>query len=163
MKWPWNGLLGRRNIVPGTSRQPADRSFFSALSRDEIARLDQQRSLIAAELNRRYGIVSLAGSDRDLAPLQRLLDDHVFTGSQTYELQCLGVAFGDVLASQLPLHWVIITDEYGSDPTLRLGDTSININALTMISKRVEKGEPVDLSKLLEQTRAAVSRAEKHL
>ena len=163
MKWPWNGLLERRNIVPGTSRQPADRSLFSALSRDDVARLDQQRSLIAAELNRRYGIASLAGSDRDLAPLQRLLDDRVFTGSQTYELQCLGVAFGDVLASQLPLHWVIITDEYGSDPTLRLGDTSININALTMISKRVEKGEPVDLSELLEQTRAAVSRAEKHL
>lgn len=126
-----------------------------------MARLDQQRSRVAVELNQRYRIPSLAGDDRDLEPLQKLLDDAIFQSSQTYELQCMGVAFGDVLRSQLPLHWVIITDEYGSDPTLRLGETSININALTMISKRIERGERVDLYKLLQQTRAAISQAEK--
>lgn len=93
--------------------------------------------------------------------IQRLLDDKAFKKSQTYELQCLGVVFGDVLASELPLRWMMITDEYGTDPTLRFKNTSININALTMISKRVERDEPVDVSQLLQQNREALAEAEK--
>jgi hypothetical protein len=69
--------------------------------------------------------------------------------------------FGDVLASELPLRGVMITDEYGSDPTLRFRNTTININTLAMISKRVEGDEPVDLSRLLQQNREALLEAEK--
>lgn len=93
--------------------------------------------------------------------IQRLLDDKAFKKSQTYELQCLGVVLGDVLASELPLRWMMITDGYGTDPTLRFKNTSININALTMISKRVERDEPVDVSQLLQQNREALAEAEK--
>jgi hypothetical protein len=57
------------------------------------------------------------------------------------ELQCLGVAFGDVLAGELPLHWAMVTDEFGTDPTLRFERTTAMFNALTMISKRVERGD----------------------
>lgn len=62
------------------------------------------------------------------------------------------MAFGDALASEFPLRWVMITDEYGTDPTLRFKNTSVNINALTLISKRVEGDEPVDVSELLRKT-----------
>jgi len=55
----------------------------------------------------------------------------------------------------------MITDEYGTDPTLRFKDTSINVNALTMISKRIERDEPVDVLDLLRETREALSGAEK--
>lgn len=85
--------------------------------------------------------------------LQRLIDDSVFTKTQEYELQSLGVTFGDVLASELPLKWEIMTDEYGTDPVLRYKDKPLNINALTMISKRVERGEVVNLARLLQITR----------
>jgi hypothetical protein len=71
------------------------------------------------------------------------------------------VVFGDVLASELPLRWMMITDEYGTDPTLRFKNTSTNINALTMISKRVERDEPVDVFRLLQQNREALAEAEK--
>jgi hypothetical protein len=47
----------------------------------------------------------------------------------------------------------MVTDEYGTDPTLRYKDRPININALTMISKRVERGEVVNLVQLLQITR----------
>ena len=114
---------------------------FSELSHEDSERLDQQRALVAAAAKRRYG-TALSGT-RDLPILQRLIDDKVFKKSQTYELQSLGVVFGDVLASELALRWVMITDEYGTDPTLRFKNTTININALTMISKRVERDEPV--------------------
>jgi hypothetical protein len=56
---------------------------------------------------------------KDLPVLQRLIDDRAFSKTQTYELQSLGIAFGDVLASELRLQWVMVTDEYGTDPTLR--------------------------------------------
>jgi len=71
--------------------------------------------------------------------------------------------FGDVLASELPLRWVMTSDEVGTDPTLRFKNTRMNINALTMISKRVERDEKVDLEALLGKTREALAAAEKNL
>ena len=73
------------------------------------------------------------------------------------------MVFGDVLVSELPLRWVMITDEYGTDPTLRFKNTSLNINPLTMICKRVESDEPVDVFRLLQQNREALSGAENGL
>jgi hypothetical protein len=74
-----------------------------------------------------------------------VINDKVFSTTQTYELQSLGVVLGDVLAKPLGLHWVIVSDEYGTDPTLRYLDTTIQVNALTVISKRIEDGESVDV------------------
>ena len=65
--------------------------------------------------------------------------------------------FGDVLASELSLRWVMITDEYGTDPTLHFKNTSININALTMISKRIEKDERVDVFSLFQKNNEALA------
>jgi Domain of unknown function (DUF3806) len=58
-----------------------------------------------------------------------------------------------VLTSELPLRWMMVTDEYGTDPTLRFKKTRVQINALTMISKRIERDEHVDVSELLRMTR----------
>ena len=126
---------------------------FSELSQQDRIRLDQQRRIVGVAVKQRYGATELKKSVADLAILQHLIDDRVFTKTQTYELQSLGVAFGDVLASELPLRWVMVTDEYGTDPTLRFKESNVQINALTMISKRVERGEVVNLSDLLRQTR----------
>jgi hypothetical protein len=126
---------------------------FSELSESDRLRLDQQRAIVAATAKQKYGIGGLTKTVADLPVLQRLIDDNAFNKTQTYELQSLGVAFGDVLASELPLSWVMVTDEYGTDPTLRYKDKPVNINALTMISKRVERGEVVNLARLLQITR----------
>jgi len=134
---------------------------FTQLSPEESQRLDKQRAVVAAAAKQRYGTATLTRTKTDLPVLQRLIDDKVFKKSRTYELQSLGVAFGDVLASELSLRWVMITDEYGTDPTLRFKNTSININALTMISKRVERDEPVDVFWLLDKNREALAEARK--
>jgi len=130
---------------------------FVELSPDDKARLEQQRAVVAAAA-KRYGTVTLARTKADLPVLQRLIDDRVFSKSQTYELQSLGVAFGDVLSSELPLRWVMVTDEFGTDPTLRFKKTSLQVNALTMISKRIERDEAVDLSEFLRITREQLAR-----
>jgi len=139
--------------APNASPDPK----FSDLSPEDAERLDQQRAIIASAIKQRYGTTALTRTNKDLPILQRLLDDKVFGKSQTYELQCVGVVFGDVLTSEFPLRWVMITDEFGTDPTLRFKNTRTNVNALTMISKRVERDEPVDVFRLLEQTREALA------
>lgn len=126
---------------------------FSELSDSDRAQLDQQRAIVAATAKQKYGTSGLTKTVADLPVLQRLIDDRAFNKTQTYELQSLGVAFGDVLASELPLSWAMVSDEYGTDPTLRYKDKPVNINALTMISKRVERGEVVNLVQLLQTTR----------
>ncbi|HVU51678.1 MAG TPA: DUF3806 domain-containing protein [Polyangia bacterium] len=148
---------------PVQAATPGVASKFSELSAADVARLDRQRGVVATLLKRRYGVPSLAKTKADVPSLQRLLDDHAFAVTQTYELQCLGVAFGDILVSELGLRWVIVTDDYGRDPTLRFGETTIQINALTMISKRIERGEAVDLAVLLAKTREALTNARAEL
>lgn len=154
-------LLACAAFLLGQSvRKRAPEPTFSELSPSERDQLDQQRAVVADAVRRRYGAV-LTKTKNDLPVLQKLLDDRVYGKSKTYELQCLGVVFGDVLARQYPLRWVMITDEYGTDPTLRFRSTSININALTMISKRIEGDQPVSLTDLLRQTGDALSVAQK--
>ena len=154
-------LSGAGLLVGQSASDSGPEPKFSELSHEDGERLDRQRELVAAAAKQRYGTAALSRTKRDLPIIQRLFDDKVFKKSQTYELQSLGVVFGDVLASELPLRWVMITDEYGTDPTLRFKNTSVNINALTMISKRVERDEPVDVFRLLQKNREALSEAAK--
>jgi Domain of unknown function (DUF3806) len=154
-------LSGAALLFGQSNHDRAPEPKFSEMSDGESERLDQQRALVAAAAKRRYGTAALSRTKGDLPILQRLINDKVFKKSQTYELQSLGVVFGDVLASELPLRWVMITDKYGTDPTLRFENTSININPLTMISKRVERDEPVDVFSLVQKNRDALSEAEK--
>jgi len=163
-----NGTLASQILLAATlwciglffaaGQGPSEPKFAELLPKD-TAQLDQQRALIEGVVKQRYGS-SLTRTTKDLTVLQRLIDDSVFKKSQTYELQSLGVAFGDVLSSALTLHWVMITDEYGTDPTFRYKRTSVNVNALTMISKRVERGERVSLSELLRVTREQLTNAD---
>ena len=114
------GLLG---VLFGQSNpKPMPEPKFSELSQDEAARLEQKRAVVAAAA-KQSGTASLTGTKSDLTVLQRLIDDKVFKKSQTYELQCLGVTFGDVLASEFPLRWMMVTDG-GPDPALQENDTS---------------------------------------
>jgi hypothetical protein len=152
-------LSGAAFLFGQSANSSASEPKFSEMSQEDSGRLDQQRALVAAAAKQRYGTVALSRTKRDVPIIQRLLDDKAFKKSQTYELQCLGVVFGDVLASELPLRWMMVTDEYGTDPTLRFKDTTININALTIISKRVERDEPVDVFRLLQQNREALAEA----
>lgn len=135
-------------------------SKFTELAKSDVALLEQQRAVVATAARQRHGTPALTKTKADVAVLQRLLDDKAFAKVQTYELQCLGVVLGDVLASEFPLRWVMVTDKYGTDPTLRFKETTLQINALTMISKRVERGETIDVSALLDLTSQQLAQLE---
>ena len=110
----------------------------------DVERLAAQRAVVDAAARARYG-APLPGGSADLVVLQRIVDDKVFRADQTYELQCLGIVLGQVLAAHPGLAWVTVQDEFGTDPVLRYKDTSILFFPLTMISKRVDDGREVDV------------------
>ena len=95
--------------------------------------------------------------DKSYAPLEgklrviaTILESGWIESNETWKLQALGVAFGDALAQKLMLDWVTIADEYGRDPALNWPGTSIYSYPLTVISKRVERSECVDVRQLFE-------------
>jgi hypothetical protein len=136
---------------------------LTALSPGDVARLNEQRAVIQEVVTQRYQAAPLTRTKADLPVLQRLLDDHVFAKTQTRELQCLGIVFGDVLATELPLWWMRATEAGESWPALRYKDATIPINALTIISKRIENGETVVLADLLRTTGEAAQKLEREL
>ncbi len=90
----------------------------------------------------------LNGTRADLNALQKILDEGLIAPDETAELQALGVVFGDVLAPDLDAEWKQVQDEYGDNPVLKVRGKRIAIGALTVISKRVEEGQDVDIEDL---------------
>lgn len=81
--------------------------------------------------------------DEKLRLLQTILDAGWIEASETVKLQCLGITLGDALVQELGLEWVMVEDEYGRDPAIRKPGTTVIAFPLTMISKRVERGDAV--------------------
>lgn len=125
---------------------------FDPLSPALSASLDRQRAHVAELVRAHLPGATLTRSHADLALLQQLVDTTLIAPEQTWALQALGVVFGDALAAMSDgLAWCEVTDEYGTDPTLRFRTTSVQVNALTMISKRVERGASVSVARLAEE------------
>ena len=124
---------------------------LDAPSKADIERLAKQL-IYAHQLVRRHAPDAvLDGSTRDLAGLQAVLDSGALGAADTEPLQALGAAFGAVLIGVFPgLDWAIITDEYGRDATIRYQQMSITLNVIDMICRRIEDGEAVELSSLLD-------------
>jgi hypothetical protein len=131
---------------------------FSALTESDRARLGRQRALVEQYLGRdpdnlrRYE--SAAGK---LGTIRAILDAGVFRADQTFELQCLGIVLGDALVQEFGMEWVMVEDEYGRDPATRVPGTSIVVYPLTMVSKRIERGEAVDVFVLFNAVAAQVN------
>jgi hypothetical protein len=121
---------------------------WTKLSDDDQERLSVYRSEILSEGMKRYGIKELSKTKADLPTLQRFIDDKVYLQIDLLHQEALGAAFGDVLATELGLHWEVVTDQFGTDPVLRYKATSIQIAPLTMILKRVEDGRQINLVSL---------------
>ena len=108
-----------------------------------------RRHFVVDALCRQHLGRGLASDTTDLTALQELLDLGVLDADRTIELQCLGIVFGLVLADTVDgLDWAIVEDEIGRDPALRFAGTSLLVFPMTMLSKRVEEGEPVRVAEL---------------
>lgn len=118
---------------------------ISGLTAADKEQLQAQRAVVErliADPNSREKYKTAAGK---LGTINAILNAGAFKPDQIYELQCLGIVFGDALVQELKVEWVMVEDEYGRDPALRVPGSSGLTFPLTMISKRVERGEKVDV------------------
>ncbi len=83
--------------------------------------------------------------------IQRALDAGVIEREATWSLQALGIAFGKVFVNNTPDYdWWMVKDEFGRDPAVRFRQTMLLAFPQTMLSRRVEDGEPVDVRELFD-------------
>lgn len=130
---------------------------FSPPTDEDFTRLASQWQSVVQLVKEDYG-VPFDQSEPSLGLLQRILDDDL-VGDNEYGLQCLGVAFGRIMAYNIPgLDWWIVEDEYGRDPCLRYKETTYQLNPITMISGRVLRGETVTVTDLYEAMKALVNK-----
>jgi hypothetical protein len=93
----------------------------------------------------------LDGMHQDLELIQRVLDQGLVEPEATYTLQAFGLAFGRVFLNEFPDYdWWMVEDEHGRDPAIRYKETSLLVFPMTMISKRIEDGDPFDVSELFD-------------
>ena len=93
----------------------------------------------------------LDGTTNDLALIQRVLDQGVVEPEATYTLQALGLAFGRTFLNEFPDYdWWMVEDEFGRDPAIRYKETSLLVFPMTMLSKRLEDGEEINVAELFD-------------
>ncbi|MBS0240747.1 MAG: DUF3806 domain-containing protein [Proteobacteria bacterium] len=131
--------------------------MIGELTAGEVDRLEKQRAWVRNHYDEdaRNQYESIAGK---LSVLNRIVASQWIEPNETLKLQSLGVTLGDALAQFLGLHWVAVEDEHGRDPALRDADTSLVVFPMTMISKRIERGEVVDVLALFRDACESIER-----
>lgn len=123
---------------------------FDPLPPALIAHMQQQRAQVAALVASALPTVPVQWP---LVPstLQRVVDAELIDHDDCDGWEALGVAFGDCLAQRVPeLAWTQVTDAWGVDAVLRYGEANSIVSAVTLLIKRVEEGEAIEINHLLE-------------
>jgi Domain of unknown function (DUF3806) len=130
---------------------------FEPLNPDDLADLEAKRTWVRGHYDEaaRHKYDTLDGK---LRLLDAILQNKWIAPDETLKLQCLGVTFGDALAQRLGLTWVAVEDDFGRDAALTLEGTSVRVFPLTSISKRIERGDEVEVYRLFEQACTAIER-----
>ncbi len=111
---------------------------ISELSYVDHQYMADQRSTLDDLARTHLGSQFNGNKDSDLRLLQTLLDRNLVRGSQTRELQAMGVIMGEHLSRELNMQWVIYEDRVGRSRALRYRDSDNYLFPMTMISRRRE-------------------------
>jgi len=91
-----------------------DAEFFEP-SEDDYKTLAQRWVSISSLVRTDYGYV-LDQSMEDLDYLQKVIDDGRIDAQDPFTMECLGVAFGRVMATnEEGMDWWVVVDDYGRD------------------------------------------------
>ncbi len=144
-------------LTAGLSAQTVKPPEITELTQLDLAYMERQQALLE-NLGRNHMGQGISGDkSRDLALMQRLLEQGLVRENQTAELQAMGMIMGSHLAEALDLHWVIYEDQLGRSRALRSGDSDIYLFPMTLVSRRVEAGNTVDLNALYDKAAAKVT------
>ena len=155
-----DGPFAGPDLAWSAARTAVGASQYSALSTRDRELLRRQRTLVKDLVRRHVGSSLTGHSLDDLRVLQELVDLEVIAADETFALQSLGVALGDVMAAQLGLDWVAFEDRLGRSCVLRLEETEVLFFPVTMISKRIESDVRFEVAELYRKSAASVDEAE---
>jgi hypothetical protein len=115
--------------------------------------------LLGSQISKDITGQEMDGTLDDLKRLQRIIDSALVPVENTQELQSLGIVLGKVFVNETPYYdWWVVEDEYGKDACVRYKETSLLIFPQTMISKRIEDKEEVDVSELYQGLKEKLER-----
>jgi hypothetical protein len=112
--------------------------------------MNEQRKTVETLANR-LGRRLSGTTTRDLEILQRVIDLRWVDSEDVQTQQALGIVFGDLLANELDLDWVIYRDRAGRSRALRYRDQDIYVFPITMLSRRLSAGAQLSVSDLFEE------------
>jgi hypothetical protein len=135
---------------------------IEALATADADHVERQRTWVRDhyEPEARHQYETVAGK---LQLLDTIIRSDWIEPSETWKLQSLGVTLGDAVAQQTGLGWVAVEDHHGRDPALRYQNTSLVVFPLTMISKRIERGETVDVYELFNGICETITRVKRQV
>ena len=115
-------------------------SFIRELTDHEIAARESSLDTAAR----------LAGASRPLGTkhVQALYDVLVAEDAGDEALIALGLAFGELIAAAPDFEWVRVSDEYGEETCVAARGKEISCAPISMIQKRIERRERVDIAEL---------------
>jgi len=126
---------------------------------DDLTRIESQRDWVRDHFTPETRANYLLLNEK-LRLLQSILDAGWIEPHETFKFQCLGITLGDAFAQKFGMEWIMVDDDSGRDPAVRIPGTTIVLFPLTMISKRVERGETVNVLELFNGVVKLVTDAE---
>ena len=117
-------------------------AVISDLSEDDVAHLQAKRKWVLGHADDVSRVRTVEGK---LWLVDTIIQQRWISADETVKLQALGVVLGDAVAQEMQLEWRMVEDEHGRDPALVVPNTTIRLFPMTMISKRIEGGEEVDV------------------
>jgi hypothetical protein len=131
---------------------------FTEPTEAELVLLAQRWEAVQA-LAREELDVEIDDSVQTIDVLQRIIDRDLVSHDG---LLAVGTALGRVMLKTIPgLEWWSVSDEFGQELCLRYEETTLRVNPITMVAKRVARNEPVNLLELYENINAEVVRVAK--
>jgi Domain of unknown function (DUF3806) len=127
-----------------------------ALTEADEQHLRDQRAVVEKYLGNEDSKQKYKTAAGKLGTIRAVLQAGAFKPEQTYELQCLGIVLGDAFVQELGMEWIMVEDEHGRDSAVKMPNSSIILFPMTMISKRIERGEQVDVFELFNGVAAQV-------
>ena len=91
-----------------------------------------------------------------LTLIQQILNSGEISCDEVDKLQALGNYFGLAICEFTNWRFEVIEDEYGRDLSIQMPGTTAWIHCTTMLSKRVEAGEEIDVFNLFAQVVAKI-------
>lgn len=121
------------------------------LTAGQIEILDNMRKAGKELIQRKLGILSINGTTTDFKAMQSLINRRMVRLDDVAVWQNLGVLFGDVLAREFNMIWVIYEDDLGASKALRWRKTDNFLFPITMLSKRAKYGEEINVAQIFDE------------